>query len=86
MSTIQQVYTSIPDTSDNEYWEAKPYDNRNRTRVFVPRNKELHQQLKAKAWEAIQQRHGAVKRERDFSYKLSPTGTLPASTGLIRTA
>jgi len=47
-------YTQIPDTSDNEYWEIKANDGQLRSQTFIPRDKELHRQLKLKAWAAIQ--------------------------------
>lgn len=45
------TYTEIPDTSDSNYWESKTTD---RSTTFVPKDKELHQQLKKKAWVLIQ--------------------------------
>lgn len=50
----QPLYTEIPDTSDLNYWEIKIHDNQLRSTTFVPRDKELHQQLKKKAWATIQ--------------------------------
>ncbi|WP_162387733.1 hypothetical protein [Spirosoma endbachense] len=50
----QPVYTSIPDTSDANYWEIKSHSEKHQSSTFVPRDKELHQQLKAKAWVEIQ--------------------------------
>lgn len=50
------LYTVIPDTSDATYWEMKPQNTLERSSTFVPRNKELHQQLKQKAWHDIQAR------------------------------
>jgi hypothetical protein len=52
----QSVYTEIPDTSDSAYWEIKTQDNQLRSTTFVPRDKELHQKLKKKAWAEIQSR------------------------------
>lgn len=49
-------YTEIPPTSDNEYWEIKPDDGQIRSQTFVPRDKQLHHQLKVKAWVATQPR------------------------------
>ncbi|WP_461101461.1 hypothetical protein [Spirosoma koreense] len=46
------IYTEIPDTSDLTYWEIKLQDSQLRCITFVPRDKELHQQLKRKAWVA----------------------------------
>ncbi|MBD2701718.1 hypothetical protein IC229_13795 [Spirosoma sp. BT702] len=45
------TYTSIPDTSDNNYWESRTTD---RSTTFIPKDKELHQELKRKAWAVIQ--------------------------------
>ncbi|RZK43281.1 MAG: hypothetical protein EOO61_05035 [Hymenobacter sp.] len=55
-------YTEIPDTSDNEYWEIKANDGQLRSQTFVPRDKELHKQLKIKAWAAIQAAQPRRKR------------------------
>lgn len=52
----QPVYTDIPDTSDLVYWEIKLQDTQQRSTTFVPRDKELHQKLKKKAWAEIQSR------------------------------
>ncbi|GAB3998067.1 hypothetical protein GCM10028807_44780 [Spirosoma daeguense] len=45
---IQSMYTSIPDTSDAAYWIIKP-NGLDRSITFVPRDKELHKELKQKA-------------------------------------
>lgn len=50
----QDTYTSIPDTSDNAYWATKSEPGNVRSTTFVPRDKELHQRLKVKAWALIQ--------------------------------
>jgi hypothetical protein len=50
----QPTYTSIPDTSDTNYWEPKSEPGDVRSTTFVPRDKELHQQLRVKAWALIQ--------------------------------
>ncbi|QMW04991.1 hypothetical protein [Spirosoma foliorum] len=50
----QPTYTAIPDTSDNNYWATKSEPGNVRSTTFVPRDKELHQQLKIKAWAIIQ--------------------------------
>lgn len=47
-------YTTIPDTSDSNYWESKSIKNNLRSTTFVPRDKELHQRLRVKAWVLIQ--------------------------------
>ncbi|RYC71789.1 MULTISPECIES: hypothetical protein [Spirosoma] len=52
--TNQLPYTSIPDTSDTIYWEPKSLKNNLRSTTFVPRDRELHQQLRVKAWAVIQ--------------------------------
>ncbi|QMW03448.1 hypothetical protein [Spirosoma foliorum] len=46
------IYTEIPDTSDLTYWVIKRQDGQQRSVTFEPRDKELHQQLKRKAWAA----------------------------------
>ncbi|MVM33868.1 hypothetical protein GO755_27780 [Spirosoma sp. HMF4905] len=46
------IYSEIPDTSDLTYWSIKAQDGQLRCVTFVPRDKELHQQLKRKAWAA----------------------------------
>lgn len=58
----QPVYTTIPDTSDLAYWELKTQNTQERSTTFVPRDKELHQQLKVKAWAAIQASLGRSRR------------------------
>ncbi|GAB2554470.1 hypothetical protein [Spirosoma areae] len=50
----QLTYTSIPDTSDSNYWQLKLMTGNVRSTTFVPRDKELHQQLRVKAWAVIQ--------------------------------
>ncbi|GAB3719660.1 hypothetical protein GCM10027592_63250 [Spirosoma flavus] len=55
MSTLQ--YTSIPDTSDRNYWQAKGFDTKTKTSTFVPRDKELHRSLLEKEWKHIQARN-----------------------------
>ncbi|GAB3946688.1 hypothetical protein GCM10028805_17610 [Spirosoma harenae] len=50
----QPQYTSIPDTSDTNYWEVKPKAGNVRSTTFVPRDKELHQRLRVQAWAVIQ--------------------------------
>lgn len=47
-------YTEIPPTSDLEYWQVKSNNLSTRSKTFVPRNPELHHQLKTEAWEKIQ--------------------------------
>ena len=46
MNQIQ--YTAIPDTSDNSYW-ISTHNSQDRSTTFVPRDKELHRELKLKA-------------------------------------
>lgn len=46
------IYSEIPDTSDLTYWAIKAQDGQLRSVTFVPRDKELHQELKRKAWAA----------------------------------
>ena len=58
----QADYTEIPDTSDSTYWEAQIRDNQIRSTTFVPRDKELHLQLKKKAWTTIQASLGRNRR------------------------
>ena len=50
----QTNYTSIPDTSDRAYWQLKTDDAGNSLQGFVPIDPQLHRQLKAQAWKAIQ--------------------------------
>ncbi|GAB3491709.1 hypothetical protein GCM10027341_05030 [Spirosoma knui] len=40
------VYTSIPPTTDNDYWMLKYSDGK--TSIYIPRDKELDRQLKVK--------------------------------------
>lgn len=40
------VYTSIPPTSDTNYWQLKFSDGK--TSIYVPRDKELDRKLKIK--------------------------------------
>ncbi len=51
---LESTYTSIPDTADLSYWEAKLVPNSLRSITFVPRDKVLHQQLKVAAWAITQ--------------------------------
>ncbi|GAB4017051.1 hypothetical protein [Spirosoma koreense] len=60
------VYTEIPDTSDSSYWLAI-HNSLNRSTTFVPRDKELHQGLKAKAW-ALKQATLSKKAKRGSTY------------------
>lgn len=62
----QLSYTSIPDTSDNDYWESKAVKDNVRSTTFVPRNKELHQRLRVKAWAIIQA--SLAKKNRKGNY------------------
>ncbi|WP_248479936.1 hypothetical protein [Spirosoma liriopis] len=62
----QPTYTAIPDTSDNNYWAIKCEPGDVRSTTFVPRDKELHQQLKSKAWAVIQA--SLRKNNRKVSY------------------
>ncbi|MDB5239687.1 MAG: hypothetical protein JWP57_312 [Spirosoma sp.] len=58
-------YIGIPDTSDNKYWELKITNNGDRSTTFVPRDKELHQELKVKAWKLIQSKQTRKPRLKD---------------------
>ena len=49
----EPTYTEIPDTSDSTYWLVTQHEQ-SRSATFVPKDKELHQQLKKKAWAIIQ--------------------------------
>jgi hypothetical protein len=60
--SLMKTYTEIPDTSDNEYWQIKPNDGQIRSTTFIPRDKELHQQLKVLAWAIIQAAQPRRKR------------------------
>jgi hypothetical protein len=62
----QPNYTAIPDTSDNTYWAIKSEPGNVRSTTFVPRDKELHKQLKIKAWASIQA--SLKKSNRKVSY------------------
>ena len=59
----QPAYTDIPDTSDSAYWIIS-YNGQARSTTFVPRDKELHQQLKAKAWKEIQAKNSYKDRRK----------------------
>ena len=60
----QDQYTLIPDTSDANYWEIKTRNTLERSSTFVPRDKNLHQQLKQKAWKEIQAKHSYKDRNK----------------------
>ncbi|MBC3787502.1 hypothetical protein [Spirosoma utsteinense] len=47
-------YLEIPDTSDSNYWALKITHNGDRSTTFVPKDKELHHELKVRAWKIIQ--------------------------------
>ena len=49
-------YSAIPDTTDRAYWRMKTDDATHLLQGFVPIYPELHRQLKAQAWKAIQAR------------------------------
>ncbi len=49
----EPTYTEIPDTSDTNYWTVTQ-NEQTRSTTFVPKDKELHQRLKKKAWALIQ--------------------------------
>jgi hypothetical protein len=51
------VYTSIPPTTDNNYWMLKYSDGK--TSIYIPRDKELDRQLK-------------IKLQAELSAKMSP--------------
>jgi hypothetical protein len=55
-------YSEIPDTSDSHYWMLKITNNGDRSTTFVPRNRELHQELKIKAWKVIQSKQNKRAR------------------------
>ena len=59
----QPTYTDIPDTSDSAYWMTSP-NGQDRSTTFVPRDKELHKQLKAKAWKEIQAKNSYKDRRK----------------------
>ncbi len=50
------TYTSIPDTSDMDYWELKASDLEDRSKTFVPRDKDLHRALMIKQREEADRR------------------------------
>jgi hypothetical protein len=58
----QPVYTTIPDTSDLNYWEVKLTSGENRTKTFVPKDKELHHRLKVEQRTEIDARLAKNKR------------------------
>ena len=62
LGMTQPDYTTIPDTSDSTYWEVQVRANQLRSTTFVPRDKELHLQLKKKAWATIQASLGRNRR------------------------
>ncbi|CCG98579.1 hypothetical protein ACAW74_09350 [Fibrella sp. WM1] len=55
------VYTSIPPTTDNVYWQLKFSDGK--TSIYVPRDKELDRKLKIKFQAEVASRT-ALKRKR----------------------
>ena len=59
-----QEYTSIPDTTDTNYWAIK--HQKGKLSTFIPRNPELHKALKQKAWLGIQERLPRQYRSKDF--------------------
>ncbi|GAB3511072.1 hypothetical protein GCM10027341_50160 [Spirosoma knui] len=60
------VYSEIPETSDSGYWLAVE-NALNRSTTFLPRDRALHQSLKAKAW-AIKQASLSKKAKKGSSY------------------
>ena len=56
------VYTSIPPTTDNVYWQLKSWDGK--TSIYVPRDKELDRQLKIKFQSEVAART-SVRRKKD---------------------
>ena len=59
----QPTYTAIPDTSDSAYWITS-YNGQTRSSTFVPRDKELHKQLKQQAWKEIQAKNSYKDRRK----------------------
>ncbi len=57
----QQTYTSIPPTTDSNYWLLKSSDGK--TSIFVPRDKELDRKLKVKFQAEVAART-SLKRKR----------------------
>ncbi|GAB4000049.1 hypothetical protein GCM10028807_51870 [Spirosoma daeguense] len=49
----ESTHTAIPDTSDTTYWIATQ-NEQDRSVSFVPRDKELHRELKQKARKSSQ--------------------------------
>lgn len=56
------VYTSIPPTTDNNYWMLKFSDGK--TSIYVPNDKELDRQLKIKFQAEVASRTSG-KRKKD---------------------
>lgn len=65
----QPVYTTIPDTSDLNYWEVKVTKGDNQTRTFVPKDKELHHRLKVEQRTEIDARLARNKQLDRHRYK-----------------
>lgn len=57
------AYTSIPPTSDSNYWQLKFSDGK--TSIYVPRDRELDRQLKAKYQAELAARNGTTRRRKD---------------------
>lgn len=65
----QPVYTTIPDTSDLNYWEVKVTKGANQTRTFVPKDKDLHHRLKVELRTEIDARLAKNKHLDRHRYK-----------------
>jgi hypothetical protein len=59
----QPLYTTIPDTSDLNYWEIKVTNGPNQTRTFVPKDKALHHRLKVEQRVEIDARLAKTKQQ-----------------------
>jgi hypothetical protein len=68
MSIPVTAYTTIPDTSDLNYWEVKTTDDMHRIRTFVPKDKELHHRLKLEQRAEIDARLAKAKQQARHQY------------------
>lgn len=57
------AYTSIPPTSDTNYWQLKFTDGK--TSIYVPKDRNLDRQLKLKYQAELAARNGNTRRKRD---------------------
>lgn len=55
-------YTSIPDTTDGNYWQLKRENARERLKTFVPIDKDLHRSLMIKARQEAREEQAKERR------------------------